>query len=148
MMVMVVVVQVANCKDTRTAREALYKKLESAGHDVGRRVAESYVPCLLHPLRTPHVCSSIGGLPVHVHLLGSVPCLCRLTRDYNTIGDTLEVVKFVCRELWMHLFGKPITQLQTNRRVRVWHQTPHTSSARPLMSLLACLVLPGCVCAP
>ena len=98
--------------------------------------------------RTPHVCSSIGGLPVHVHLLGSVPCLCRLTRDYNTIGDTLEVVKFVCRELWMHLFGKPITQLQTNRRVRVWHQTPHTSSARPLMSLLACLVLPGCVCAP
>ena len=35
--------QVESCKDTRAAREALYKKLESAGHDVGRRIAETCV---------------------------------------------------------------------------------------------------------
>ena len=94
------------------------------------------------------MCVEASGLRVWCIYSVPYPALCRLTRDYHTIGDTLEVVKFVCRELWMHLFGKPITQLQTNRRVRVWHQTPHTSSARPLMSLLACLVLPGCVRAP
>lgn len=79
---------VSECKDTRASREAMYRKLEAAGFDVGRRVTEV------------------------------------LTKDFATIGDTLEVIKFVCRELWTYLFGKVIDQLQTdNRGVYVLHDT-------------------------
>ena len=100
----------ASTKDTRAGREALYKKLESAGCDVGRRVAERCV-----------YWSPTPSLPQHVH--GTAACdtfalLSSLTRDFTTIGDTLEVIKFICRELWVHLFGKAINQLQTNNRVR------------------------------
>ena len=40
-----------------------------------------------------------------------------LTKDHPTIGNTLEVIKFVCRDLWLNLYSKPIDKLQTNYRV-------------------------------
>jgi len=33
--------------------------------------------------------------------------------------DNLDVVKFVCKEVWMFLFKKQVDNLKTNHRVRV-----------------------------
>ena len=31
-------------------------------------------------------------------------------------ADPLEVIKFLCKDVWQELFGKPIDKLQTNHR--------------------------------
>ena len=39
------------------------------------------------------------------------------TKDYDQFLKTnLDIVKFVCKELWIMLFGKPIDTLKTNHR--------------------------------
>lgn len=72
--------QLDKCEDTRAGREALYRKLDRCGYEVGRRLVE------------------------------------RLTRDRQRLGSVLEVVKFICRDLWGTAFGKTVDKLQTNHR--------------------------------
>ncbi|CAG8433008.1 6310_t:CDS:2 [Ambispora gerdemannii] len=40
----------------------------------------------------------------------------RFTRDRQRFGDTLDVVKFVCKDLWSIIFKKQIDNLKTNHR--------------------------------
>src|SRR5579862_8986257 len=42
---------------------------------------------------------------------------CRFTRDRARFVDTLDVVKFVCKDLWTIMFKKQIDNLKTNHRV-------------------------------
>lgn len=48
-----------------------------------------------------------------------VPVLrhCRYSKDRPRLGDTLEVIKFVCKEFWQAIFKKQIDNLKTNHRV-------------------------------
>ena len=41
----------------------------------------------------------------------------RFSRDRGRFGDTLDVIKFVCKDLWMLVFRKQVDNLKTNHRV-------------------------------
>eukprot|EP00877_Chromochloris_zofingiensis_P013904 jgi/Chrzof1/8768/Cz03g23230.t1 len=40
----------------------------------------------------------------------------RYSKDRPRLGDTLEVIKFVCKEFWQAIFKKQIDNLKTNHR--------------------------------
>ena len=42
----------------------------------------------------------------------------RFSRDRPRFTDTLDVIKFVCKDLWILVFRKQIDNLKTNHRVR------------------------------
>lgn len=42
----------------------------------------------------------------------------RFSRDRPRFTDTLDVIKFLCKDLWMLVFRKQIDNLKTNHRVR------------------------------
>ena len=48
---------------------------------------------------------------VHIYL--------RFTKDRPRFTDTLDVVKFICKDLWSIMFKKQIDNLKTNHRVRI-----------------------------
>ena len=41
----------------------------------------------------------------------------RYTKDRPRFGDTLEIIKFICKDFWMEVYRKQIDKLQTNNRV-------------------------------
>jgi len=43
----------------------------------------------------------------------------RFSRDRPRMNDTLDVIKFVCKDLWTIVFRKQIDNLKTNHRVRL-----------------------------
>lgn len=43
----------------------------------------------------------------------------RFSRDRPRMNDTLDVIKFVCKDLWTIVFRKQIDNLKTNHRVCV-----------------------------
>lgn len=45
----------------------------------------------------------------------------RYTKDRPRFADTLEIIKFICKEFWMEVYRKQIDKLQTNNRVRAFH---------------------------
>lgn len=47
--------------------------------------------------------------------------LCRFARDRPRFSDNLDVIKFLCKDLWSILFRKQIDNLKTNHRVRLGH---------------------------
>ncbi|KEY67309.1 hypothetical protein S7711_04561 [Stachybotrys chartarum IBT 7711] len=57
----------------------------------------------------------------------------RFSRDRPRFNDTLDVIKFVCKDLWSLVFGKNIDNLKTNHRV-----CPSLCSA-PLLLLGTCI---------
>ena len=42
----------------------------------------------------------------------------RYTRDRPRFSDTLEIIKFICKDFWYEVYRKQIDKLQTNNRVR------------------------------
>ncbi|EFJ48044.1 hypothetical protein VOLCADRAFT_91209 [Volvox carteri f. nagariensis] len=40
----------------------------------------------------------------------------RYTRDKPRLGDTLEIIKFLCKDFWQALFKKQVDNLKTNHR--------------------------------
>lgn len=50
----------------------------------------------------------------------------RFSRDRPRFNDTLDVIKFVCKDLWSLVFRKQIDNLKTNHRVRSHPELPHT----------------------
>lgn len=57
----------------------------------------------------------------------------RFSRDRPRFNDTLDVIKFVCKDLWTLVFRKQVDNLKTNHRVR----TPqsHWSSWERMLTL-------------
>ena len=44
--------------------------------------------------------------------------VCRQTRNsLSRFREHLELIKFICKELWISIFGKPIDNLRTNHKV-------------------------------
>lgn len=43
----------------------------------------------------------------------------RFARDKPRFTDTLDVIKFICKDLWTLVFRKQIDNLKTNHRVRL-----------------------------
>ena len=44
----------------------------------------------------------------------------RFSRDRPRFTDHLDVIKFICKDLWVVLFRKQIDNLKTNHRVRLF----------------------------
>lgn len=40
----------------------------------------------------------------------------RYTRERPRFGDTLEIIKFICKDFWFEIYRKQIDKLQTNNR--------------------------------
>ena len=75
----------------------------------------------------------------------------RFSRDRPRFLDTLEVIKFLCKELWMVLWKKQVDNLKTNHRVRRaggGAATPHAGfiSFEHTYFLGAKLTVPNRVC--
>lgn len=43
---------------------------------------------------------------------------CRYSKDKPRLGDTLEIIKFLCKDFWQAVFKKQVDNLKTNHRVR------------------------------
>jgi hypothetical protein len=43
----------------------------------------------------------------------------RLCRDRPLFAETLDVIKFVCKDVWIALWDKQVDNLRTNHRVGV-----------------------------
>ena len=41
----------------------------------------------------------------------------RYTKDRPRFTDTLEIIKFICKDFWMEVYKKQVDKLQTNNRV-------------------------------
>lgn len=46
-----------------------------------------------------------------------VPTHARYSKDKPRLGDTLEIIKFLCRDFWQAVFKKQVDNLKTNHRV-------------------------------
>jgi hypothetical protein len=52
------------------------------------------------------------------HLKITLQCRFRYSKDKPRLGDTLEIIKFLCKEFWLAVFKKQVDNLRTNHRVR------------------------------
>jgi hypothetical protein len=43
---------------------------------------------------------------------------CRLCKDKHMFADTLDAIKFICKDVWAACWDKQIDNLRTNHRVR------------------------------
>ncbi|MEE6489956.1 hypothetical protein FKM82_015743 [Ascaphus truei] len=81
---------------------------------------------LLHMEIVSHLYKSVGqeeeDQGKHIRVLESMGfrvgqgLIERLTKDSPSFKDDLEVVKFVCKDLWMSVFKKQIDNLRTNHQ--------------------------------
>lgn len=62
------------------------------------------------------------------------------SRDRPRFNDTLDVIKFICKDLWMLVFRKQVDNLKTNHRVNNYQPNPTLGPAE----LLTCLSLSLC----
>lgn len=42
----------------------------------------------------------------------------RFSRDRPRFNDTIDMIKFICKDLWVLVFRKQVDNLKTNHRVR------------------------------
>lgn len=83
-------------------REATFYRLEMLGYRVGQGLAERYIPIYLGDKPTGWANDGIGD---------------RFSRDRPRFTDNLDVIKFICKDLWTILFRKQVDNLKTNHRV-------------------------------
>ncbi|KAF2841454.1 hypothetical protein M501DRAFT_1000676 [Patellaria atrata CBS 101060] len=128
--------------DEEEARETAFYRLEMLGYRVGLGVVERYV---LFLYSSPLYSGRIRGLEAMGYKMkdgyitggfdttpagpGHIECNCdqshksnpifpRFSRDKPRFTDSLDVIKFLCKDLWTLVFRKQIDNLKTNHRVR------------------------------
>mmetsp|Transcript_12971 Transcript_12971/g.47419 ORF Transcript_12971/g.47419 Transcript_12971/m.47419 type:complete len:194 (-) Transcript_12971:691-1272(-) len=62
-----------------------------------------------HPSQAPHRLDAMG-FDVGLRLAE------RHSKDHPRFADQLEVIKYLCKDLWTEAFGKPVDNLKTNHR--------------------------------
>lgn len=60
----------------------------------------------------------------------------RYSKDKARLGDTLEVIKFICKDFWLAVFKKQVDNLKTNHRVRAHQPAAATAAAKHEQQLL------------
>lgn len=130
--------------DEEEERDAVFYRLETLGYRVGQGLVERYVFFVYQGIDVS--CNVVGvrfssalsypPLPLNnnrsrnhprekwEHELTFPPRLLHsFSRDRPRFNDTLDVIKFLCKDLWMLVFRKQIDNLKTNHRVR-WAASP------------------------
>jgi len=82
--------------------DAVRARLEAIGMHVGANFTERSCLC---PYR------------LHSMVDDLVLLTCRLSRDKVLFSDTLEAIKFVCKDVWTAFWDKQVDNLRTNHRV-------------------------------
>ncbi len=86
--------------DDDEKREAALRRLETLGYRVGQGLVERCGRTMLK-----NVCMLMIG------------CTNRFSRDRPRFSETLDVIKFLCKDMWTLVFRKQIDNLKTNHRV-------------------------------
>lgn len=90
------------------SREALQYRLDMLGYRVGLAIAERYCFNFRH----------LGYFDLSTQVQDMLMYLkCRFSRDRPRFTEALDVIKFLCKDLWTLLFRKQIDNLKTNHRV-------------------------------
>lgn len=97
--------------DDDEERDAVFFRLEGLGYRVGLGLVERYAlslislalisPIYLSPIYTPSLTPIIKK---------------RFSRDRPRFNETLDAIKFICKDLWMLVFKKQVDNLKTNHR--------------------------------
>lgn len=90
--------------DDEEEREAMFYRLETLGYRVGQGLVERRVD-------SRRFCSFLYAY-----------FMSRFSRDRTRMVDTLDVIKFICKDLWTIVFRKQIDNLKTNHRVCYYPQ--------------------------
>jgi hypothetical protein len=104
--------------DEDEERDAVFFRLESLGYRVGQGLVERFV-FSLHVLQTrPLALIPFPPRSMHTKIgkTNNKPPLSSFSRDRPRFTDTLDVIKFLCKDLWMLVFRKQIDNLKTNHR--------------------------------
>lgn len=80
--------------------DELISKLKKLGGSIGVRVAERWVN---------HQYAVITRLMIEQ----------RISQGRGSLGNDLEVIKLLCKEIWTHLYGKQLDNLRTNHKVNL-----------------------------
>lgn len=113
-------------KDEDEERAAVNLQLESLGFRVGGDLAERCVSGLAPALPAGLTGSAVADVVPFLLFLLRCRCLCispgrsccRLAFSKPRFTDSLDIVKFVCKDVWTAAFNKQIDNLRTNHRVR------------------------------
>lgn len=89
--------------DEKEQREAAFQKLDTWGYRVGQGLVERFGGSKSMRRGNPKLIS-----PVLSH---------RFSRDRPRFTDTLDMIKFLCKDMWILVFRKQIDNLKTNHRV-------------------------------
>jgi hypothetical protein len=112
--------------DEEEEREAVFWRLEGIGYRVGQGLVERYVLTRLgfHVASTSRFGAGRGNLALPWEMRGQGAWACtvalthgRFSRDRPRFNDTLDVIKFLCKDLWTLVFRKQVDNLKTNHRV-------------------------------
>jgi hypothetical protein len=102
--------------DEDEERDAVFYRLETLGYRVGQGLVERYAfghpPSL--PSSFPRVSQLLSDLCATPTTDRSKPK--RFSRDRPRFNDTLDAIKFVCKDLWTLVFRKQVDNLKTNHR--------------------------------
>jgi hypothetical protein len=94
-------------------REAVFWRLEGIGYRVGQGLVERWVVYL--PYLAFVLWFAFGRKGGRCWLIRVVEV--RFSRDRPRFNDTLDVIKFLCKDLWTLVFRKQVDNLKTNHRV-------------------------------
>jgi hypothetical protein len=94
--------------DEEEERDAVFYRLEMLGYRVGQGLVERFVLSLL-PKRP-------ARLSVILFSQKLIMSWNRFSKDRPRFTDTLDAIKFLCKDLWMLVFRKQIDNLKTNHR--------------------------------
>ena len=92
--------------DEDEERDAVFYRLEKLGYRVGQGLVERYVPA--HHSRF----GAALGMPCQPLIAEQI-----LAREATIQRPTLDMIKFICKDLWVLVFRKQIDNLKTNHRV-------------------------------
>lgn len=92
--------------------DAVQYRLETLGYRVGQGLVERSAK-----IHTGNRNPSLPLLDDARLLTGEHKPTNRFSKDRPRFNDTLDVIKFLCKDLWSLVFGKNIDNLKTNHRV-------------------------------
>jgi hypothetical protein len=110
-------------EEEQEERDAVFYRLEMLGYRVGQGLVERLVLfSFFLSLRTWVLARFMRRRHISHFYLSSTQQLTLLTphrfsKDRPRFTDTLDVIKFLCKDLWMLVFRKQIDNLKTNHRV-------------------------------
>ncbi|KAK4115156.1 transport protein particle component [Canariomyces notabilis] len=93
-------------------REAVFWRLEGIGYRVGQGLVERWV--VYFPYLAFVLWFAFGRKGGRCWLIRVVEV--RFSRDRPRFNDTLDVIKFLCKDLWTLVFRKQVDNLKTNHR--------------------------------